>query len=105
MATHFACGRKMLASRPRVVRKTCLVSVALLLFCFIAVHTVRLALLGWKYNAEKKKTVALSKEKEPSQKPVSSPPSPEPVYYIVERKKVRKRVKSEYSEPKPIKFE
>ncbi len=59
------------------------------LFCFILVHLIKLAYIGIK--SLKKPAVAEEK------KPV---PKPEPVYYIVEKK----RSKKTYSDPKEIKF-
>lgn len=64
--------------------------VGLLLACFILVHIVKLARIG--YRARKKLPPAEPKPEEPR----------EAVYYIVERKK--KRAKAEYSEPKRIHF-
>jgi hypothetical protein len=89
--------------------------------CFLGVHTVRLAKIGWKYrkgeSAEDKKSLPPSRERESSPRPQapaepplekqeSAPPrsgsAPEPVYYIVERK--RRRSRDSYSPPKEIKF-
>lgn len=58
------------------------------LLCFILVHMVKLAFLGIK---------SLKKPPEPEIKPA---PKPEPVYYIVEKK----RAKKSYSPPKEIEF-
>lgn len=58
------------------------------LFCFILVHGVKLTILGIRY---------VKKPREEEKKPV---PKPEPVYYIVEKK----RTKKTYSEPKEIEF-
>lgn len=62
------------------------------LFCVIVVHVVKLARIG--YRTFRKKL--------PPQQPEPHEPKPDPVYFIVERKK--KRAKSEYSAPKEIKF-
>ncbi len=62
----------------------------LLLLCIIVVHAVKLARVGWR--TLKKRTPPQKKEA----------PKSEPVYFLVERKK--KRTRSEYSEPKQIKF-
>ena len=59
------------------------------LFCFILVHVIKLAYLGFQ---------SLKKPAE-KPKPVDKK-APEPVYYIVERK----RTKKSYSDPKEIKF-
>ena len=58
------------------------------LFCFILVHAIKLILLGVKY---------IRRPQEPEKRPE---PKPEPVYYIVERK----RTKKNYSNPKEIEF-
>lgn len=58
------------------------------LFCFILVHLIKLAYLGMVYM---KKPPAEEKKPEPK---------PEPVYYIVEKK----RSKKTYSNPKEIEF-
>ena len=79
--------------------------VLLFVFCFSAVHLARLARFGWKYtktleekeNAEKKEPPQETKKTAPAN------PSQEPIYYIVERKKQRK--KPSYGEPKQIRFE
>ena len=62
--------------------------------CFILVHLIKLAYIGF---------LSLRKKPEPPPAPkVEKPkPKPEPVYYIVEKKKVKK---STYSEPKEIQF-
>ncbi len=59
------------------------------LFCFILVHLIKLAYIGIKSL----KKPAVAEEKKPA-------PKPEPVYYIVEKK----RSKKTYSDPKEIKF-
>ncbi len=60
--------------------------------CTIIVHSVKLVMTGYR----------LSKKlpPEPPQKPEKKP---EPVYFLVERKK--KRAKTEYDEPKKISFQ
>lgn len=60
------------------------------LICFTAVHFIKLAAIGL-FSFKKKREPA--PEKKPDKKP-------EPVYYIVEKK----RSKKTYSEPKEIKF-
>lgn len=67
-------------------------TVLIFLFCVIAVHGVKLAVIGFR-------SLHKNLPEEPPQKPESKP---EPVYFIVERKK--KRAKSEYSEPREVKF-
>ena len=58
------------------------------LFCFILVHMVKLAFIGMR---------SLKKPQKAEEKPA---PKPEPVYYIVEKK----RTKKSYSNPKEIEF-
>lgn len=58
------------------------------LFCFILVHVIKLTYLGIKYM---KKPPDIEKKPEPK---------PEPVYYIVEKK----RTKKSYSNPKEFEF-
>ena len=67
-------------------------TVALLLFCILVVHAVKLAKVGWRTLFKKL----------PPEEPKKPEPKPEPVYFIVERKK--KKVKSDYSRPKQIQF-
>lgn len=57
--------------------------------CFILVHLIKLAILGIR-SARRKPDPPKAEEK----------PAPEPVYYIVEKKKTRKS----YSDPKEIQF-
>lgn len=64
--------------------------------CFILVHLIKLAYIGFK--STKKKPPEPPKEK-PA--PAPKPRQPEPVYYIVEKKRSKK---STYSEPKEIRF-
>ena len=61
--------------------------------CFILVHIIKLAYIGF---------LSMRKKPEPPPAPKEKPqPKPEPVYYIVEKKRARK---STYSEPKEIQF-
>lgn len=64
----------------------------LLFICIVVVHVGKLAYLGYRTRGKKL----------PPEAPKPSEPEKEPVYYIVEKKK--KRVRSEYSEPKRISF-
>ena len=57
--------------------------------CFILVHAIRLIYLGIKFV------------KRPPKEQEKPAPKPEPVYYIVEKKRAKKAT---YSEPKEIKF-
>lgn len=67
-------------------------TVALLLFCILVVHAVKLAKVGWRTLFKKL----------PPEEPKKPEPKPEPVYFIVERKK--RKTKSDYSKPKQIQF-
>lgn len=58
-------------------------------FCFITVHFIKLALLGF---------LSLKEKKQP---PPKEEKKAEPVYYIVEKKRQRK---ASYSPPKEIEF-
>ena len=62
------------------------------LICIIVVCGCKLARVGYRTLGKKQPPEAPPKEEKP----------PEPVYYLVERKK--KRVKTEYSDPKRIQF-
>lgn len=78
----------------------------LFLFCFLGVHIAQLAKFGWKFFSVKADEPAKAQAKEPTAPPEKKAPASqtqEPVYYIVERKK--KRPKSNYGEPKPIRFQ
>ena len=65
--------------------------------CFIFIHLLKLAFLGFK-SARKKPEPPPKPKAEPKPKPK---PEPEQVYFIVEKKKTKKTT---YSEPKEIKF-
>ena len=65
--------------------------------CFLAVHIVKLIKLGWQTQYPAEQANEPKKEDEP--KPKES--EPQPVYYIVERKR---RAKTTFSEPKRIDF-
>lgn len=89
----------------------------LFVLCFTAVHAGKLALLGWqayRHNAapegnereaaETQETKRSSEERsEKSSEEKSEPtPEPQPVYYLVEKKRVKQKPK--YAEPKRIDF-
>ncbi len=61
--------------------------------CFVVVHMVKLAWMGLKSSRRKPE-----KKPEPEKK---EQPKPQPVYYIVEKKRARK---ANYSSPREIKF-
>ncbi len=69
-----------------------LYAVLILLIVIIVVHGIKLARIGYRSLGKK-----LPPEPPPKEKNEA-----EPVYFLVERKK--KRVRSEYSEPKRINF-
>lgn len=73
-------------------------------FCFLGVHIAQLAKIGWKHlsapSAEPNKPQ--NQPAAPDKKAPAPQTAQEPVYYIVERKK--KRPKTNYGEPKPIRF-
>ena len=64
----------------------------LALICLIVVHGVKLAVIGYRTFGKKL----------PPEPPKQPEKKPEPVYFLVERKK--KRPKMEYSEPREINF-
>ena len=63
--------------------------------CFVGVHLLIFARIGWQSQRQKPEEPPKEEEKKP-------PREREPIYYIVERK--TKRAKSSYSEPKQINF-
>ena len=67
-------------------------TIIIFLFCVIVVHAFVLAKIGYR---------TLHKKLPPEQPP-KEPKKTDPVYFIVEKKK--KRVKSEYTAPREIKF-
>ncbi len=69
-----------------------LYTAVIFLAVLIGVHIVKLALIGYRTRGKKL----------PPEQPKPKEPAPEPVYYIVEKKK--KRPKAEYSAPKRITF-
>ena len=74
--------------------------------CFFGIHIVRLAKIGWQYRKGAPKPAPKAEEKpRPApqpQAPQTPQAPPEPVYYIVERK--RKRPRETYSTPREIRF-
>ncbi len=84
----------------------------LLLFvvCFVAVHAVKLSTKGYTlYKKERQDTPAPKEEKtaaEPArtEKQSARREMPAPVYYLVEKKRVRKKA-PEYAEPQRIRFD
>ncbi len=69
-----------------------LYTVLALIIVIIVVHGIKLARIGYRSLGKKL----------PPEPPPKEKNEPEPVYFLVERKK--KRVRSEYSEPKRINF-
>lgn len=70
----------------------------LLIISFLIVHVVKLCIIG--YRSLKKDADSEGKDETPPVKP--TPPAP--VYYLVEKKKMRKRTE-EYQPPKRISFD
>lgn len=64
--------------------------------CFVGVHAAKFAVSGWQFYDGKK-----APSKPPSPPKTESKP-PEPIYYIVEKK--RRRSKPIYGDPKEIRF-
>lgn len=69
-----------------------LYTVLVLIIVIIVVHGIKLARIGYRSLGKKL----------PPEPPPKEKNEPEPVYFLVERKK--KRVRPEYSEPKRINF-
>ena len=69
-----------------------LYTVLVLIIVIIVVHGIKLARIGYRSLGKKL----------PPEPPPKAKNEPEPFYFLVERKK--KRVRSEYSEPKRINF-
>ena len=79
----------------------------LLLLCFVAVHGAHLAVLGWRAirprePTEKPKEDSPKKEEQPekTEKSEKEAEKPQAVFYLVEKKRVKKKPK--YSEPKRV---
>lgn len=68
-------------------------------FCFLSVHILKLARIGWQAP---KSQAPQPQEKEEKKEEKKTPAPQEPIYYIVERK--TRRAKSSYTEPKEIRF-
>ena len=73
----------------------------LFLFCFIVVHFLRLAIIGWHTSVNAKSTPTDEKKEEA---PVPKKAEREPVYYIVEKKRAKPKTRTVYSEPKEFRF-
>lgn len=84
--------------------KGCIWFFAIFILFFFSAHVVKLAKEGWlarrktDENQPNDKADADEKKETPNRSV-----SPQPVYYIVEKK--RRRPKQDYGEPKPIKFQ
>ena len=74
-------------------------------FCFLFVHTARLAKIGREFQKQtikKEREQEQLKQSEPTEKQTPPPQTQrEPVYYIVEKKR---RAKTSFSDPKEIRF-
>ena len=78
----------------------------LFVFSFVIVHAVKLSSKGYslyRQENEEKKT----EDPEPEESRQKPKPQAEvaPVYYLVEKKRVRKKPTAEYAEPKRIRLE
>ncbi len=69
-----------------------LFTLCIFLICVVIVHISKLALIGW--NSYRKK--------EPKKQKSEKQETPEPVYYIVEKKK---KTAPQYKKPKKFKFQ
>ena len=65
-------------------------TICILFFCVIIVHIAKLTIIGWR----------AFKKREPKKQAKTEPP--EPVYYIVEKKK---KTAPQYKKPQKIKFQ
>ena len=77
----------------------------LIVLCFGGVYVAGLARLGWEHKSERAKApeeAPKTPEKPKEEKKAPAEKAPEPVYYIVEKKK--RRPKTDYGEPKPFQF-
>lgn len=85
-------------------------TILLFVVCFVAVHAVKLSTKGYTlYKKERQDTPAPKEEKtaaEPArtEKQSARRETPAPVYYLVEKKRVRKKA-PEYAEPQRIRFD
>lgn len=85
-------------------------TILLFVVCFVAVHAVKLSTKGYTlYKKERQDTPAPKEEKtaaEPArtEKQSARREMPAPVYYLVEKKRVRKKA-PEYAEPQRIRFD
>ena len=68
-------------------------------FCFLGVHILKLARIGWNAPKTQAPPQHTGEEKKEEKK---TPAKEEPIYYIVERK--TRRAKTSYTEPKEIRF-
>ena len=75
--------------------------ILLFCLCFLFVHVARLARLGQTYRKELKNVKPDEENTANKREQTPQKTEPEPIYYIVERKK---RVKNSFSEPKQIRF-
>ena len=75
-------------------------TVFLFSLCFIVVHFVRLAFIGWKASVKRVEPVNEEKEKTPAPKSKER----EQIFYIVEKKRAKPKTRTTYSEPKEFQF-
>lgn len=86
IATRYNHGMEFLSVQGRGA----LFTVCIFLICVIVVHIAKLAFIGWRAY----------KKKEPKEKEEKD--APEPVYYIVEKKK---KTSPQYKKPRKFKFQ
>ena len=79
----------------------CIWFLFIFLLCFIGVHVLQLARIGWAYKKQTAKKPSPPPPPPPKEEK-KAPAEQEPIYYIVERK--TRRAKPAYAEPKRIHF-
>lgn len=76
----------------------------LFLLSFLLVHVAKLAFVGYR-QYKKQDDAPAAPPPEQQEKKAKPKALPAPVYYLVEKKKIRKKPKTKYEEPKRINFE
>ena len=78
-------------------------TILLFSLCFLGVHLAKIAVRGWRlYDGTQDGKTSDKNAETTESKSETKPTVPEPIYYIVEKK--RRRVKQSYGEPKEIRF-
>ena len=75
-------------------------SILLFALCFLGVHIAKFTVRGWRIYDGTTASKPPEKPSEPKTETKQTPP--EPIYYIVEKK--RRRSKASYGDPKEIRF-